>query len=173
MEDHLRALGTGTLHLFSTWKQHAGVPHVAAGAYTIWRRADGNPATTVPGPGQLIYVGHSGRNLTAEAIAAQRKAGERKKALWSRLEAHASGSRSSDQFSVYIGDRFVLPTMSADDIEAVAAGRVDMDALVRNYIVAHLAFRWVETPDGATARALETAIQRGHWAHGKPFLNPR
>jgi hypothetical protein len=170
VEAHLQALGAGTLHLFATWKQHAGVPHVAAGVYTIWRRLDGGEAT--PGPGQLLYVGHAGRDLTAEQITAKRSSGARRKALWSRLHAHACGRRSGDQLAIYVADRFVLPAMSTDHIAAVAAGTLEIDALVRRYVIDHLAFRWVETLDGSKARALEAVVRRGQWDHGKPLLNP-
>lgn len=145
---------------------------MAAGVYTIWRHADGSPVTTVPGPVQLVYVGYSGRELKKGAVDTKLQAAVGKNALWSRLQAHASGQRGSDQFSLYVGDRFVLPTLSAEDIAAVAAGRVRMNALVRRYVIEHLAFRWVETADAATAREIEAAIRRGDWEHGKPFLNP-
>jgi hypothetical protein len=146
---------------------------LGAGVYTIWRHADGSPATAAPGPDQLVYVGLVGGTLTAETIEAQRRAGERGKGLWSRLRAHASGRRAGDQLSVYIADRLVLPTLSPEEIAAVGTGALELDVRVRDYVVAHLAFRWVETPDGAIARKIELAIQRGQWEHGKPFLNWR
>jgi hypothetical protein len=146
---------------------------MGAGVYTIWRHADGSPATTEPGPDQLVYVGLVGGKLTAETIEAQRRAGERRKGLWSRLRAHASGQRSGDQFSVYIADRWVLPTLSPEEIAAVGAGALDLDVRIRSYIVTHLAYRWVVTPDGAMARKIELTIQQGDWDHGKPFLNSR
>lgn len=172
MEDHLRALGTGTLHLFSAWQQ-AGVPHVAAGVYTIWQRTDGPLPPRGLAPGQLVYVGLAGGLLSAEQIQTKRRAAERRTALWSRLHTHAGGSRSGDQLAVYIADRFILGTLRAEEIEAVAAGRLSLDKRVRDHVAAHLAFRWVETADGPTARVLETMIRGGQWDHGKPFLNPR
>jgi hypothetical protein len=173
VEAHLLALGTGILHLFSTSQQDAGVPEGAAGVYTIWRRTDVSPAKSRPAPGQLLYVGYSGRGSKAQESDTKRTKGKRREGLWSRLAAHASGRRSGNQFAVYVADRFVLPTMSADDIEAVAAGTIRMDALVRSYTLAHLAFRWVETADAVAARKLEARIRRGRWDHGKPFLNPQ
>lgn len=162
MEPYLRTLGTGTLHPFSTWEEQAGVPHVAAGVYAIWHDSDG----------RFLYVGLGGRGLTAERIAVMRKAGERRKALWSRLHAHASGRRSGDQLAIYIADCFIVPSMTRAEIEAVASRTLEVDGLVRRYVDEHLAFRWVETPDAATAVAVEQRIRRGGWAHGKPFLNP-
>jgi hypothetical protein len=43
--------------------------------------------------------------------------------IYTRLQSHASGRRSGDQFSVYVADRLVLPTLSHDDINAIALGR--------------------------------------------------
>lgn len=54
----------------------------------------------------------------------------------------------------------------------VAAGHRRLDDRVRDYVTTHLAFRWVETPDVATARTIEATIRRGQWEHGRPFLNP-
>jgi hypothetical protein len=59
------------------------VPQVAAGVYTIWRDSE------------LVYVGMSGRKLTAEGIAAERAAESRKKGLRSRLGGpHAGPDRA-------------------------------------------------------------------------------
>jgi hypothetical protein len=160
MEAHLQALGTGPLHAFATWKRDAGVPRAAAGVYALWWRADQPPVHA--DPTQLVYVGH----------ARVGKPGTRSTGLWSRLAAHASGRRSGDQLAIYIADRFILPQLTADDIREVAAGNHRLDHRVRDFVAAHLAFRWVETPDGNTARRLEATIRAGRWAHGKPLLNP-
>ncbi len=72
--------------------------------------------------------------------------------LFSQLNSHASGRRSGDQFCVYVSDRFVLPTLSADQIREIAAGRLSLDALIRDYVRQRLSYRFVETSDAATAR---------------------
>ena len=169
MEDHLRTLGSGPLHLFLEWQQ-AGIPRVAAGVYTIWLRSDAGTVPAVPSP--LVYVGFAGRSLTEEHIETKRQSGKKSTGLWSRLRAHASGRRSGDQLAVYIADRLVLPTLDHQQIADVANGKLRMDQLVQDYVLACLGFRWVETPDAATAMKVEAAIQRGQWEHGKPFLNP-
>lgn len=166
MEDHLLALGRGTLHSFTTWKQDAGVPKVAVGVYTIWQRHDGSAAG--PGPERLVYVGYAGRGLAAT----ESGTGSRAKGLWDRLQAHARGRRSGDQFSVYVADRWVLPSLTQVEIAAVAEGRPIIDALVQRYVSSYLGFRWRETQDARAARAIETLIRRGLWEHGKPLLNP-
>ena len=172
LKDHLRALATGTLHAFTTWKQDAGVPEVAVGVYTIWRRVDGGSVAAGTGPEKLVYVGYAGRGLVVERITTKGGAGAHRKGLWDRLQAHARGRRSGDQFAVYVADRWVLPTLNQVEIAAVAEGRDLIDPLVRKYITHHLGFRWVETRDAAAARKIEMLIRRGLWDHGKPLLNP-
>lgn len=104
----LKALQAGSLYPFSSWP-HESVPRIAAGVYTIWEQT------------ALIYVGVAGRGLSAENIAAPdepRKA----KGLWSRLNSHASGRRSGDQFCVYVCDRFVVPRLLPDQQAEIGAG---------------------------------------------------
>jgi hypothetical protein len=54
--------------------------------------------------------------------------------IYTRLQSHASGRRSGDQFCVYVPDRFVLPILTRDDIAGIVSGRHQMDAHVRRYI---------------------------------------
>ena len=154
----LSVLETGSSYLFADWP-HGSVPKIAAGVYTIWED------TT------LIYVGMAGRGLTAEHIAAP---GEPRKAkgLWSRLNSHASGRRSGDQFCVYVCDRFVVPRLLPNQQVEIGAGDLSLDKMTPQYIHDHLAYRYVETADGGTALALEREIQAGALGGGKPFLNP-
>lgn len=154
----LSALEDGSAYPFSEWP-HESVPRIAAGVYTIWEGTS------------LIYVGMAGRGLSAEDIAAPdepRKA----KGLWSRLNSHASGRRSGDQFCVYVCDRFVVPRLLPDEQAEAAAGTLSLDALTRRYIHDHFSYRYVETADGSKALALEREIQAGALRAGKPFLNP-
>ena len=72
-----------------------------------------------------------------------------------------------------VADRLVLPTLSEDDIRAIASGRHQMDAFVRKYIHKHLSYRFAILPDGASARGVETEISNGRWEHGRPLLNIR
>jgi hypothetical protein len=97
------------------------LPRVAAGCYTIWDDT-----------GRYVYAGMAGRTLTAERIRAGRDDPRaRVSGLSDRLGAHRNGRRSADQFSVYVFDHFVLPTLSAEDIGAAVAGtrRLDDDAI--------------------------------------------
>jgi hypothetical protein len=102
-------LSCGDARLFANWPDPA-VPTFGAGVYTIWHK-----------DGRFIYVGMSGRGITAGTI-----------------QRNTPQGSSGDQFCVYVADRLVLPTLSQEDITAIGSGRHQMDAFVRRYI--HFAF---------------------------------
>jgi hypothetical protein len=154
----LKKLGEGSSFRFADWP-NISVPDIAAGAYTVW---DGD---------ELVYVGMAGRTLD-ETVAASYRDSRKRTGLYSRLASHASGRRSGDQFCVYVADRLVLRTLSTDDIASIANGTKSFDRLVRDYIHAHLSYRFVEVADGRAARALEDAVRCGALGK-KPLLNPR
>ena len=110
-------LSSGPADLFADWPNIA-VSTFGAGVYTVWHK-----------DGRFIYVGMSGRGMTTETIRRNSPQG-----IYTRLQSHASGRRSGDQFCVYVADRLVLPALSQDDITAIASGRHQMDAFVRRYI---------------------------------------
>ncbi len=148
-------LSQGPAYSFSDWPNPA-VLVFGAGVYTVWHH-----------DGRFIYVGMSGRGITSETPRRNTPQG-----IYTRLQSHAGGRRSGDQFCVYVADRLVLPTLSQDDIAAIAAGRHQMDAFVRRYIHENLVYRFVMLPNGAAAYAVEAAIKSGDWDYGRPLLNP-
>jgi hypothetical protein len=95
----VQKLEAGSLHRFQDWPNDQ-VPKRAAGVYTVW---DGD---------RLLYVGMSGRAMAAEDLEVSPNGRVVAKGLWTRLNAHASGRRSGDQFCVYVCDRFVVPTLT-------------------------------------------------------------
>ena len=117
-------LSRGEAYSFSSWP-NPSVPTFGAGVYTIWHN-----------DGRFIYVGMSGRGMTTETIRRNTPQG-----IYTRLQSHASGRRSGDQFCVYVADRLVLPALSQDDITAIASGRHQMDAFVRRYIHENLSLQ--------------------------------
>ena len=84
-------LSRGPAYLFADWPNLA-VSTFGAGVYTIWHN-----------DGRFIYVGMSGRGITAETSRRNTPQG-----IYTRLQSHASGRRSGDQFCVYVADRLVL-----------------------------------------------------------------
>ena len=154
-DDRVSELGRGATHSFANWP-NPSVPTFGAGVYTIWHK-----------DGRFIYVGMSGRGITAETTRRNTPQG-----IYTRLQSHASGRRSGDQFCVYVADRLVLPTLTQEDVAAIASGRHQMDAFVRRYIHEMLSYRFVMLPDAAAAYGLEATIKGGKWEHGRPLLNP-
>jgi hypothetical protein len=148
MEAELSALRDGSAHRFSEFRiRSAIVPNTGAGVYTIWDDAGG-----------LVYVGIAGRNPQGSGMV-------------SRLRSHASGRRSSDQFCVYVADRYVMPDLTRAQIEAIRDSEASMDALVRECIHHRFAFRFASVDSYATAIAIENDIKAG--ALGQPpRLNP-
>src|SRR5262249_36270127 len=154
-DQHVTELSRSVAYSFASWP-NPSVPTFGAGVYTIWHN-----------DGRFVYVGMSGRGITTETIRRNTPHG-----IYTRLKSHASGRRSGDQFCVYVADRLVLPTLSQEDIAAIALGRHQMDAFVRRYIHENLCYRFVMLADGAAAYAIEAAIKSGVWGHGRPLLNP-
>jgi hypothetical protein len=148
-------LTRGPAYSFADWP-NSDVPTFGAGVYTVWHQ-----------DGRFIYVGMSGRGMTADTLRRNTPQG-----IHTRLRSHASGQRSGDQFCVYVADRLVLPTLSQENIADIASGRHQLDAFVRRYIHENLCYRFVMLPDGATAYGVEAAIKSGEWGHGRPLLNP-
>lgn len=122
----------------------ATVPRSGSAVYTIWDRA-----------GTFVYVGMSGRTLTATG-----------KGPFGRLNDHTNGRRSGDQFNVYVSDRFVLPRVH-NRISEIAAGTPSLDKLTRDYIRAELGLRVVAVPSPAEAFPLERRLQWGSGRQGR------
>jgi hypothetical protein len=157
-QELLSALETGPPQRFSDWP-NPSVPKVAAGVYSVWEQ------------GRLIYVGMSGRGLVVEDVDAPDEP-VKAKGLWTRLDSHASGRRSGDQFCVYICDRFVVPSLSDEQQARIGDGVLSLDVLTKKHIREHFEYRYVTLGNGTDAFGLEREVQRGALAVGKPFLNP-
>jgi hypothetical protein len=99
---HITELGRGAAYSFAKWPNPLVAPF-GAGVYTIWHP-----------DGRFIYVGMSGRGITAETTRRNTPQG-----LYTCLQSHTSGRRSGDQFCVYVADRLVLPALSPEDINAM------------------------------------------------------
>ena len=102
---------------------------------------------------ELIYIGMAKSNL------------------YGRLNQHASGRRSGDQFCVYVFDRLVLPQLTSDEIEAATAGELLLDPMVKEYVRTRLSYKFLEVADGQTARDLEGHGLRIVQGEGASLLN--
>jgi hypothetical protein len=142
---------------FGDWPVRS-VPTVAAGVYAIWEED------------RLVYVGMSGRGRSEEDLKGAEGSG-RTLGLWPRLESHASGRRSGDQFCVYVADRLVLQTLTIHQLDLIASGELQLDDLVRSRVRDHMTFTFAVTRDGETASQLEGQLRSGAGG-SKPSLNP-
>ena len=75
--------------------------------------------------------------------------------LQSRLNQHASGRRSGDQFCVYVGDRLVMPKLGIDQMKGVFSGEYSLDDAIKEFVRSQLSNRYLLVADDPTARALE------------------
>ena len=101
------------------------VPKGQPGVYLIYQK------------GRWIYIGMSFKNLQ------------------SRLNQHASGRRSGDQFCVYVSDRLVMKNLTDEQRVEISQGTYSLDHQIRDFIRTELSYRYVLVWDDPTARALE------------------
>ena len=135
------------------------MPNGRIGVYTVWH------------DDQLVYVGMAGRAIGSGGADSEAASG-RLTGIRSRLASHASGRRSGDQFCVYIFDRLILATLSREQMDGAARGQFSLDGLTRQVIRQSLSYRFTLLEDAATARAVETQIQREGLGGQPPLLNP-
>lgn len=145
------ALATGNIHWFADWPC-GGVPRSGSIVYSIWNKNL-----------EFIYIGMSGRGLGG--------GGGQRKGPWGRINSHASGKRSGDQFCVYVHDFLVIHTLH-NRLEEVRKRTLSLDQATRSYIRENLGFRWVSAASGLEALRIERLIQRGKSTLGVPLLNP-
>jgi len=153
----VRVLQDTTASKFADWPD-LRVPRRAAGVYTIWRQES------------LLYAGMSGRGARVEDFTIG--TGGKAVGLWTRLNSHASGRRSGDQFNVYICDRFIVPALTRDQQQAIASGQLLLDHLTRDFIRQSLTYRYLVCRDGAEALEIERHVRAGQLPVGHPYLNP-
>lgn len=115
----VNSLQEGPGFRFADWPSDQ-VPRRAAGVYTVWRGDE------------FIYVGMSGRGAEAEDFVVSGGSGKAM-GLWTRLNSHASGRRSGDQFNIYVCDRFIVPVLTSDEQQQIGSGRLLLGQLTRRW----------------------------------------
>lgn len=152
-------LVTAPVFRFADWPNDQ-VPRRASSVYTVWRHEE------------FIYVGMSGRGVSAEDFVAGQGSDGEAKWLWTRLDSYASGRRSGDQFNAYICDRFVAPVLTPDQQRDIGRGELLLDRLTKDFIRRNLSYRFETYPTGKQALAVERDMRAGKSSAGRPYLNP-
>jgi hypothetical protein len=158
IDDHIEILKNGPIHHFSDWP-NKDLPRAAAGVYSIWNQEN-----------DFVYIGMAGRGKSADDIKAAQSSGK-KTGLFDRLNSHASGMRSGDQFCVYVQDLLILKQLSTDDIDRIVTRQLTLDRLVREYVRNNFSYRYTVTENGSEAATLERKIINGAFGD-LPILNP-
>ncbi len=127
----------------------------------------GNPVYVVWKGHQLIYCGMSGREFEKAVASGRVRFG-----LTTRLSSHASGRLSGDQFAVYVANRLVIPSLTAEQLPKFAEGALTLDSLTREFIRTNLEYQFAIASSSAAAYALEKECRDGRIFGAKPLLNP-
>jgi len=114
-----------------------------------------------------LYCGMSGRSIENA-----RKAGKKKYGLITRLNSHASGRLSGDQFCVYVANRLVIPSITSDMLPQFASGELRLDSLTKQYIHEYLSYQYIIVQTSKESYELENKARSGETFGVKPFLNP-
>lgn len=140
------------LFKFSDWP-NKDIPSVAAGIYAIWNGDE------------LFYCGMSEHEI-------EKNQHKKKYGLVTRLDSHAIGRLSGDQFCVYVANRLVIPTLKQSDLPLFANGQLKLDTLTKRYIHEHLEYQYVLVDSSTEAYSVETEARSGKLFGQKPMLNP-
>lgn len=139
---------------FSDWP-NSNIPKVAAGIYAIWDND------------QLFYCGMSGRQIENPLNQNKKKYG-----LITRLNSHASGRLSGDQFCVYVANRLVIPKLTLKDIQKFSTGENKLDLMTKAFIREHLEYQYMIVESSSEAYEIEELARKGIIFDSKPVLNP-
>jgi hypothetical protein len=121
-----------------------------------------NPRHIIPNKGSIIYsVWDGDEQFIYIGISGLQKSLNRRNPI-SRMQSHASGRRSGDQFCIYIHDIFVIPGLiKTGEYESE---RGWLDKVTQKYIHDNLRYRFVsflsDDSDGIV-RKLENKIKKG------------
>lgn len=132
---------------FSAWP-NPSIPAVAAGVYAIWKDSE------------LIYCGMSGREIDSKGKTSSKKYG-----LITRLNSHASGRLSGDQFCVYVANRFVIPSIVADELPLFETGKLTLDTRTKTFIHQHFEYAYALVATSADAYGLERSARPSVCVH--------
>ena len=128
---------------------------MAAGIYLIW---DGQT---------LLYVSTAGKNLD-KAI----RSGKNRFGLITRLNSHASGRATGDQFCSLLANRIVIPSLKSSQLNKFREGSITLDQMTKKYIRNNVEFQYLLVENFQDAIDLEVYCRSGTIFGTKPLLNP-
>ncbi len=114
----------------------------------------------------------AGRGVQIAEINEDGQATKKTRGLYGRLNTHANGRRSGDQFNVYVCDRLVVPDLTRDELELLRNDEIKLDELTKQFVRQNLDYRYTPTRSGKEATAIENAVKGGALSAGRPLLNP-
>lgn len=101
------------------------------------------------------------------------KAGDKGRyGLVTRLQSHASGRLSGDQFCVYVANRLVIPSLDPEQLPRFASGEINLDRLTKAYIHERFEYQYAVVGSSSEAFALEKRCREGVVFGMRPILNP-
>ena len=139
---------------FKNWPQK-NFPAVAAGIYLIWDRQT------------LLYVSTAGKELD-KAL----RSGKNKFGLITRLNSHASGRATGDQFCSLLSNRIVIPSLKSSQLNKFREGSITLDQMTKKYIQTNVEYQYLLVENFQDAIDLEDYCRRGIIFGTKPLLNP-
>ena len=140
---------------FKNWPQK-NFPAVAAGIYLIW---DGQT---------LLYVSTAGKDLD-KAL----RSGKNKFGLITRLNSHASGRATGDQFCSLLSNRIVIPSLKSSELIKFREGSITLDQMTKKYIRTNIEYQYLLVENFQDAIDLEGYCRSGTIFGTKPLLNPK
>lgn len=97
---------------------------------------------------------------------------KKKYGLINRLNSHASGRLSGNQFCVYVANRIVIPSLEPELLEQFRDGTMNLDRLTKRYVHDRLEYQYALVESSAEAFAAENLCRNGTVFGVKPYLNP-
>ena len=140
---------------FKNWPQK-NFPAVAAGIYLIW---DGQT---------LLYVSTAGKELD-KAL----RSGKNKFGLITRLNSHASGRATGDQFCSLLSNRIVIPSLKSSELIKFREGSITLDQMTKKYIRTNIEYQYLLVENFQDAIDLEGYCRSGTIFGTKPLFNPK